>query len=231
MNKTPVPFVCVLRSGGSYGATHVLRLAEAIRRFNPDAQLICFTDIDIPDPSIPVIALKHGLPGWFSKLEVFTLVDRPFLYVDLDVVITGSIHIELDCGLYLLRGFSSGAVNSSVMYVDGDYRHVLDRFMSDPKGYQVMYSAPERWGDQDFIRDFAVISGFLQDVSPGLAASWKRDLNYQLGKIFHPPKILVFHGEPKPESLWIRSLPDGGVLIFSVRYFLKYLMRRLRRGG
>lgn len=224
-------FVCVLRGGGSYDASHVISLAKSLRRFNPGARLVCFTDLHIPDSTIEVVPLRHGLQGWFSKLEIFSLIDQPFIYVDLDVVITGSIDIRLGKGLYLLRGFGSGSVNSSVMYVDGDFRPILNDFLLDISGNQRAYSVPERWGDQDFIRDSGLISGFLQDVSPELAASWKKDLEYQMGRIYHPPKILVFHGTPKPEELWIRFLSEGAVFIFSFRYFLKYLFRRLVHGS
>ncbi len=186
------------------------------------------TDADIENPSIEKIPLTHNLKGWFSKLEIFKITEFPFLYIDLDVYVTGKIDFVLPEGLYLLRGFSTGAVNSSVMYVNGDHRYILEKFLENPENFTVEYSVPEKWGDQDFIRDYGKISGLLQEKLPKLAKSWKRDLNHKIGIIQDPPKILVFHGNPKPEDLFIKKIGDNRIFIYSLLYGIKYLVKLLK---
>jgi hypothetical protein len=220
--------VCVLKSGGHYGAEHVQSLACNIRRFNPEARIVCLSDIPLDGVNVERVTLQHDLKGWFSKLEVFALDEPSYLYLDLDVVVTGRIEVDLGPGLFLLRDFGVGAVNSSVMYVRGSFKHVLQTFLGNAHGFANEYTVPEKWGDQDFIRDHASISGFLQDLAPSLASSWKRDCHYQMGWMKKPPKILVFHGRPKPEDLILRHDRERGLYVFSWRYLPKSLFKRLR---
>lgn len=221
------PFVCVLKSGGRYTPDHVLELASHIRRFHLSFRLICLSDVPVIGRDIETVPLRHNLQGWFSKLEIFALTEPRFLYLDLDTLVTAPVDIPLGAGLFVLRDFDVGAVNSSVMYVDGNFKYVLDAFLEDPTAFTHEYSVPEKWGDQDFIRDKAKITGFFQDLMPGLALSWKRDLNYQLGRIKNPPAILVFHGKPKPGDLNIGFDTDGILCVRSLRYLPKFLIKRL----
>ena len=221
------PFVCVLKSGGRYTPEHVLELAAHIRRFHPSFRLICLSDVPVTGMNIETVPLQHNLQGWFSKLEVFALAEPRFLYLDLDTLVTAPVDLSLGAGLFVLRDFDVGAVNSSVMYVDGNFKYVLDAFLSDPVAFTQEYSVPEKWGDQDFIRDNATISGFFQDLMPGFALSWKRDLNYQLGPIKKPPAILVFHGNPKPGDLNIGFDSGGTLHVNSLRYLPKFLIKCL----
>lgn len=223
------PFVCVLKSGGRYTAEHVLELAAHIRRFHPNFRLICLSDVPVIGENIETVPLQHNLQGWFSKLEVFALAEPRFLYLDLDTLVTAPVDISLGAGLFVLRDFDVGAVNSSVMYVDGSFKYVLDAFLADPIAFTNEYSVAEKWGDQDFIRDNAKITGFLQDLMPGFALSWKRDLNYQLGRIQNPPAILVFHGKPKPGDLSIGFDASGTLYVRSLRYLPKFLIKRIFR--
>ncbi len=162
-----------------------------------------------------------------ERFEIFALTEPRFLYLDLDTLVTAPVDIELGPGLFVLRDFDVGAVNSSVMYVDGNFKYILEAFLEDPDTFTREYAVPEKWGDQDFIRDKADISGFFQDLMPGFALSWKRDLNYQLGRITKPPAILVFHGQPKPGDLNIGFEADGTLYVRSLRYLPKFLLKRL----
>lgn len=222
-------FVCVLKSGGRYDATHANRLFGHLKRFNPEAALICLTDLDGLDASIDVRPLRYGLRGWFSKLEIFELSERPFVYVDLDVVITGTIDLQIPPGLFLLRDFRGTGVNSSVMLVNGDYRFLLADFLVSAEESQREYSAPDKWGDQDYIRDSGCITGYIQDLFPDLAGSWKNSLDFEMGTIDDAPRVLVFHGSPKPEDLHLKILGDRKIFIFSAKYLPKRLFRRAMR--
>lgn len=223
------PFVCVLKSGGRYTPEHVLELAAHIGRFHERFRLICLSDVTVAGENIETVPLQHGLKGWFSKLEIFSLTEPRFLYLDLDTLVTAPVDINLGPGLFVLRDFDVGAVNSSVMYVDGNFKYILDAFLEHPESFTEEYAVPDKWGDQDFIRDKARISGFFQDLMPGFALSWKRDLDYQLGRITKPPAILVFHGRPKPGDLNIGFDADGTLYVRSFRYLTKFLIKRMIR--
>lgn len=229
---SPVPlFVCVLKTGGSYGLPDVRALQASIRRFNPHATLCCLTDAPDAESAdgIEVMRLEHNLPGWFSKLEVFRIRNRPFIYVDLDVVFTSHVRVGIPEGLWILRGFKGSGVNSSVLLVNGDFSIILERFLQARDDNVRKYSSSgDFWGDQDVIRDSGLITGYIQDIAPTLAGSWKNTLRYAMGTVRHAPAILVFHGQPKPSEMSIRVLDEGVVRIFCGRYLPHALYHSIR---
>jgi hypothetical protein len=235
-NSTLPLFVCVLKTGGSYGLQDARALRDSIRRFNPDARLCCLTDASDAGRAedIEVLPLEQDLPGWFSKLEVFRITDRPFIYVDLDVVFTSRVNVQIPAGLWILRGFKGSGVNSSVLMVNGDFRDILERFIQAREDNIRKYSTSgDFWGDQDVIRDSGHITGYIQDIEPTLAGSWKNTLRYAMGTVRRAPAILVFHGQPKPSEMSIRVLDEGVVHLFNVRYlghWLYHLIRDRLRG-
>lgn len=88
--------VCVYWEGDfrkrTYSVEWVRRTARMIKRALPDADFCCLSN----NPDVPgYIPLRHNWPGWWSKIEVFR-ADIPFegriLYLDLDVLITGSLY-------------------------------------------------------------------------------------------------------------------------------------------
>ena len=194
---------------------HVAALQQQLARHAPGARLICLTDLPDMPAGVERRALQHDLPGWFSKLEIFDLPERCFLYIDLDVFITRSPLTDAPPGLWLLRCFKGRDFNSSVMLVNGNYRRILERFLADTQANLQAYSGCTGWGDQDFIRDSGQISGALQDLHPNLAASWKVDLRYRMDWIDPAPAVLVFHGKPKPEQLRIENPKPGWVRMSS----------------
>lgn len=222
------PFVCVLKSGGSYHAQHVQDLLAGLRRYQPQARLVCLTDLPDVGPGVEVVPLQHNLPGWFSKLEMFALPLAAFLYIDLDVVFTGPVDIDIPDGLWILRGFKGQGVNSSVLLVRGQYPQILDSFVQDRERLIPEYSGP-KWGDQDYILDSGCITGFIQDRFPTLAGSWRQTLHYRMGVIADAPSILVFHGKPKPQDLRLRLLGPHRVALFAWTYLLHAMAHRLRR--
>ena len=210
--------VCVCKSGGEYGVAQVQALQRQLQRHAPGARLICLSDLPSMPDGIELRPLRHDLPGWFSKLEIFDLPERCFLYLDLDVVITRNPLVDAPPGLWLLRGFKGHDYNSSLMLVNGNFRSILERFLLAPQGQIQAYSGPKGWGDQDFIRDSGLISGSLQKLHPNLAASWKVDLRYRMDWIEPAPAVLVFHGRPKPEQLRIDNPRAGRVRVRSWLY-------------
>jgi hypothetical protein len=227
----PPAFVCVLKSGGSYDAGHVERLAANIRRFQPDAEILCLTDLPALTDGITVVPLRHELRGWFSKLEVFALPLERFIYVDLDVIFTSRIDIDVPPGLWILRGFKGKGVNSSVLLVNGNFRRILEAFLQDPQRLTQEYASADKWGDQDFIRDSGLITGYIQDIDPGLAGSWRQSLRYRMGWIADAPSILIFHGKPKPEQMIVRLYGQRRIFIFSWTYLPWGVVAAIARRG
>jgi hypothetical protein len=176
--KTP-EIRCVLKTGGPYTALYVKRLKKAVENnCNWPFSFLCLTD----DPSIdfcPVTPLKHGWPGWWSKIELFRpdLPQVPVLYLDLDTIIIGNIDklVSLsDTELFIaLRGFNhkfkkAGMENFASGIMAGafyNYTHVYAEFCRNPM--KNMNQPRENWmhGDQVFIADqIGVMNiGRLQD--------------------------------------------------------------------
>lgn len=92
----PLTVVCVLRTGAYHGrcytAEWVTRLqAMVAKNLSRPHRFVCLTDLDEID-GVEVIKLRYALPGWWSKLEMFGLdVQGKCVYLDLDVLITGSL--------------------------------------------------------------------------------------------------------------------------------------------
>jgi hypothetical protein len=218
LENGPLPFVCVLKSGGAYSVRHVDTLARNIRQFQPDAQIHCLTDLPTLPPGIVAVPLRYGLKGWFSKLEIFGLPIERFIYTDLDVVFTSRVDPEVPPGLWILRGFKGHGVNSSVLLVNGSFRRILDDFLVDAQRLTREYATAQKWGDQDFIVDSGMLTGYVQDICPNLAGSWRQTLRYRMGRITDAPSILVFHGKPKPEHMMLRLFGGNHIFIFSWTY-------------
>ena len=92
--------LCVFKSGGVFGPSYPLRLAAGVRRHLPARhRFICLNDVHPEelfdtDNNIHWMPLRHGWPGWWSKVEMF----RPdlerfgrFLYIDLSAVMVGDL--------------------------------------------------------------------------------------------------------------------------------------------
>ena len=220
--------VCVCKSGGEYGVAQVQALQRQLRRHAPGARLICLSDLPSMPEGVELRPLRHDLPGWVSKLEIFALPERCFLYLDLDVVITRNPLVDAPPGLWLLRGFKGHDYNLSLMLVNGNFGSILEDFLLDVQGHIAAYSGAKGWGDQDFIRDSGLVSGSLQKLHPNLAASWKVDLRYRMDWIEPAPAVLVFHGRPKPEELRIDNPRPGRVRVRSWRYRLLSWLKALR---
>ena len=171
-------YLCVLKKGGIYNATHVERLRAMIPH-----PIICLTDDDAVRQ--PTLVLTNGWPGWWSKLELFTHKGQ-FVYFDLDVTIQRLDWVKsLDFTQFSIMedAYKPGGcpVNSSVMAWTGPRLDLIDGFTVAEKGYS--------GGDQAWIfrnlKEYALLS-------PPIAVSFKK----------HGPMpeagVIVYHGKPKP---------------------------------
>ncbi|MCV5289720.1 hypothetical protein OFB97_30755, partial [Escherichia coli] len=76
--------------------------------------------------------LLYNWPGWWSKIELFNpnhpvLGDQDLLYFDVDVVVTGDIHIFEGAKKFtMLREFNHASrVNSSIMMIPASIKKTI----------------------------------------------------------------------------------------------------------
>ena len=217
----------VVKWGTLYNAEHVINLYEGAKRYtNVPFNFYVLTDntADLPQNlgwrfiKLP----EYNVPrnrGWWYKMEIFNQqyeLTGKNLYVDLDVIIIKDLKIFWDLiiadDLYICRDFnrqflpSYQACNSSIMgWKNSSFDYVFRKFTLNATESMKRYR-----GDQDYIQAHVPTRIFWPD---DLAMSWKWECwrrgklgseNYKSEKlqtyIKQDTRILVFHGQPKPEQ-------------------------------
>jgi hypothetical protein len=184
----------VLRSGGDYREEHAEKLYQMCKQHLPDWWFTCLTDMN---PNCPSQPLEKKWPGWWSKMEIFDYPGEA-LYFDLDTIICG------DCTKWVesIRGSEfailrdvyrgrrdPGAVQSSIMYWDGDMGWLYDQFADNP-------DFSHSHGDQGYIQENVKKPVFIQDRTDQVV-SFKADIQ---DKGYDPANasVVFFHGKPRP---------------------------------
>ena len=176
-------FACVLKTGGIYTAAHVERLRAML--WQP---VTCLTD----DPEVtgPKIALKHGWPGWWSKLELFEHDLGHVCYLDLDVTVQHLDWLaELDPAVfYGMRDAyepDGSLFNSSVMVWSGKRPDLVEGITAQDMQHP--------GGDQQWIwrklNESKPVAQLLR--RPDVASYKKHGKRPEFG-------VVVYHGQPKP---------------------------------
>lgn len=212
---------CVLRSGGIYDRSWVIKLAAGVaKHLHKSHEFICLADSYL---SFPPLHTKYGnvytevhdealWPGWWSKLRLFAL-DGPVLFLDLDTLVCGTLddiaeHAETGKftmlrDFYRPHGLGSGVMSwslASTKYVNNIlalFARSPDRFMRTTHG-----------GDQAFIESAVNALDVVrwQDVCPGQIVSYKADHC----EMRRPPnaRLVCLHGKPKFADMkpdcWVR---------------------------
>lgn len=225
---------CVLKSGGDFGPADVYRLAGEIQKYlDLPYTLTCLTDISdkmdlhpriATSLSLEVLPLQHNLPGWWSKLEVFSL-SGPVLYLDLDTVIVGEVTplaqavIDLrEHQILMLRAFRhTHEWASGIMGWQGDWSWLLQGLLETPRQFIQQargWMMKNRWqqnywvsypGDQDWIVDcLNARKGCekvpAQRVQPGIY-SYKHHIRGK--EMPGDARIICFHGKPRPTEVFL----------------------------
>lgn len=196
--------VCVMRSGGIYDSGWVAKLQRGVaRNITIPYKFVCLSDFEVPCERI---ALKHNWPGWWSKIELFRpeVIQTPYLYLDLDTVITGSLDELAKCpyDFAMLRNFNNPSmVGSGVMWFKKVPTQVYSKFVRQPEAYISHHLRTEDQsycGDQAFIWDTLGRKVDLLTDSFNNIKSYKRHCRKRL-----PPDtaIVCFHGHPRPPEV------------------------------
>jgi len=206
-----INLVCVLRQGGKvgYNPSWVEKLHNSLKRhvtipFN----FICLSDCEVPCERILLDSVGEG---YWAKLQLFKkgLFNGPVLYFDLDTVICGNID-ELIKNLLnqdkfvMWKDFHYSISSSAIMYWNGDYSFIYDKYVNDQNFYHQRYSAANQ-GPERLIGDQAVIStlvdhAFVNDFCPKtwIHIASKKDNLLNLDNV----KILIFRkAHTKPSTM------------------------------
>jgi len=219
--------VVCLKYGDKYSSLYVNRLFNMVKRHTTgDIGFFCITENPVGlDPDIKIIQIPEvkGLQGWWYKPFVFSKdlpINGKILFLDLDVVIIKNIDCFFEYSpskFCIIRDFTRAMnsawnrYNSSVFRLDsGTLPHVWDNLIRDISITKRLH------GDQDWI--FETVKENFQFWPDEWCQSYKweiRNRNEIVGvgrqrnfsTIQHEPKIktetriLVFHGDPKPEQV------------------------------
>lgn len=203
--------VCVLRSGGDFRPEHVQLLAQQV------AGLVCLSDVDVP--GVETIPLRHGWPGWWSKMELFRPdLSGDLLYFDLDTVIVGDLSELASLGRTTLLSdfYYPERPASGLMYLaESDRAKVWAAWIADPKA--AMHKCM-RHGDQKFIGEVLHDAQRFQDVLPGRVVSYKvhvaKGLNKRSigdGTVPAGASVVCFHGRPRPWHIKAEWVPGYAI--------------------
>ena len=184
------------------------------RHLSEPHEFVCVTEADING----IVTMKpiNDLPGWWGKKNLFSpQVSRERnLWLDLDVVITGSLDglvVPLD-GSQLRIGFNwaqsgHGGCQSSLMYWEGDAARVIhDEFDPDIAYWPPRNEPGVLWGDQEWItalRNSNELS--VEYFSETDMISYKYHCRDGLPE---GAKVVVFHGKPDPHEVsdqWVKE--------------------------
>ena len=189
--------VCVLRSGGEYGPEHVRWLARQV------PGLVCLSDV--PVAGVEVVPLRHGWPGWWSKLELFSgAIFGDLMFYDLDTVVLKPLPVPTETTV--LRDFYyPERMGSGLMYIaQADKSRVWDAWTSDTAGHMRRAGGG---GDQAFLDGLIGSAQKWQDIAP--VYSYK--VHCRRG-VPDGAAVVCFHGKPRPwasGATWVPKLNEA----------------------
>jgi len=204
---------CVLRSGREYRPEHVAALRDNVaKQLSLPHRFVCLSDCEVPCERI---ALIHGWPSYWAKLELFRaeLFDGPVVYVDLDTSILRSMDFTASAAdrFTMLRDFYWHDPPASGVMAWNVERHDLTpiyrAFVAKSREWMPRPQTKGSWGDQGFIAAHTPIQPvFWQDRFPGKVVSYKVHVRRKAhprergdGSVPADAAVVCFHGKPR---LW-----------------------------
>ena len=198
--------------GDKYSDYYVQRLQREVRKhLSYPHRFACITDRHIE--GVWTIPFEEDFPGWWSKVALFKpgVAARCNLWLDLDVVITGSLDDLIDTyGQSTLAAPTNwaqsghGGVQSSVMvWADNAMaRKIYDLYdPADPRlgTWPPDNTPPKLWGDQEWITELRSRKEIkVEPINPAWVRSYKYHCRDGLPA---DTRVVVFHGDPKPNAV------------------------------
>jgi len=203
--------ICCIKWGDKYGPEYVNRLFNMVQRNVHLAayDFVCFTeDRTGIDPHIRIVPLLCDLEGWWQKIALFKnhldgIYTDKILFMDLDVVITGSLDplLEYDADFAICRDWPEEIRPDDERYNSSLFLLKIGSRTEVWKDFRRGIETPA--GDQEWIYRAAPDAKlFPYEWTP----SYKLRA---LEKDFPPEaRLVIFHGDPKPPDCggWVREL-------------------------
>lgn len=200
----------VLKSGGDFNVAYVNHIADSVKRNSTmPYTFVCLTDLTGKfSPNVhKIIQLRHNLPKWWSKMELFApnkFTTERILYMDLDTMVVDNIDdiLQFSGEFMVLRDFNTQCELASGIIAWKNFNprtyQIYENFMEAPQSHMNSFN-----GDQDFIRTVKYINPeYIQDSYPNKIISYKRDCtNNSETSIPTNSSIICFHGKPRPHQI------------------------------
>ena len=194
--------VCI-KAGPKYPTDYANKLFRAVRRNGHAGRFYCLTD----DPSglerdIIALPVSPLCQGWWHKIYLFSWdhgIDARLLYMDIDMVVTGSLEDFLGYD----GAFATGSrfnkpneINSTIMSIPAGYgRGIWTTFMRFRSRAMRSFRL-----DSEFIE---AVNGAKterwQDMFPGQLVSYKKHV--MGGSLPEGARLVSFHGKPDPDDV------------------------------
>ena len=197
------PLVVCVYWGDKYPLNYVRKLKSAVSSNLRPHDFLCVTaNPRVAEMGVQTVTPHVSFEGWWQKVGLFAPgllgEPRPVLYLDLDVVITGSLDPLLEFeipqyGLLMAENFGpnkpQAAHNSSVMvWVAGDCDDIATEF--DPAYMKALH------GDQCYL--WRKKTGRIDNFPRSLVRSYKYDCT---SGVPENCRVVVFHGKPDPHEV------------------------------
>jgi hypothetical protein len=216
--NTKLTIFLVFRKGGDYTYKDVALLVHHINKhWVGDLNIKCLcegiTESVLLTGNLELLPMKTLWPGWWSKMNLFDPElekYRPFLYMDLDTAIVGSLNKvfppkDITQFVSLENVYFPGRMGSGIMWFPANNEKIstiwrewlvnpteLMKRAVDPKTGRVMK------GDQDFIEKVALPdSWFDEKVITSVKPLPKQHVREKISPEF---SIVYFHGKPRPRQ-------------------------------
>ena len=202
--------ITVLKSGPNWIPDYVYKLKKSLDcNLSIPYRFVCLSDINLNVETIPLLPLhgtKKSLPGFWYKPQIFRKelgFNKQCLFLDLDTIIAGKLDdiiFELTPYPFLMAEdpFKGKIHSSFLMWWQGDYSYIWDRFLTNPVGHwHSTYNKDQgmiSYGDQGFIADTVKDHEIIQNILKN-----PKDIDrIRKTKNTNNSKIIVCSGKRKP---------------------------------
>lgn len=206
--------VLVLKTGGDFHYSDVTLLADHILKQTPSANIMCLhSNIKEPTKMSNVLLLPMEnplLPRWWGKMNMFSpSMDqyRPFLYMDLDTAVVGTLEDilpplknekEFICMGDFLQLERSNRLQSGLMWFperEKNTEAIWQAWCNESEGIMERHFSG---GDQEFFREvLPLYNTFWQHFTNKICSFKENSYKGWLPEVANYISIVCFHGVPR----------------------------------